>query len=355
MRKHALSGATATTLAVTFAFGYWHWHGQERRDRPYIEPPLLDFRNSPIVRGEAVEAAIVLHNPTNKNLLLKHIQSTCGCLMVAGNDQRLDFPVSVNAGAELPLRVHLGTGNAVGPIQHRATFQLSYFDNSPIEAIELALTADVIVPLLAVQDTFYGEYDVRKRVPVNVTVILVGAGPVHDVGIKHMTSSDPKRVKCDFVPISGEMDVGSFKMRKRYELRLECTPDPHQDDFSETVTVLADYPNLKPLTIRVWGKVRRGYELSTREIVFAPRPAGQPRSCEVEFRWTDAADGDLEVDRLPNGIACEIKTPASDRKVLSFTMKQTEAEVRLGAEVVLRVGRERELVRLPLTAYAPLR
>jgi hypothetical protein len=275
--------------------------------------------------------------------------------MVGADKERLNYPVTLPAGTEIPLRLQLHTDNVLGSLRHKATFVLSQMDSTPIEAIELPLVAEVIIPLLAIQETFYAEFDIRQKAPVRCSALLVSAGAVQDVAITRVTASAPERVKCEVVPVWGEVAVGPFKTRKRYELKVEYMPDPNHDDFSETVSVVTEDARLKPLTIRVWGKVRRGFEFSSKEIVFLPRPAGQPFTYEVEFRWSDPEDCNLAIDQLPQGIDCQIKAVGNDRKVLTFTMKPAETIGPLKTEARVRAGRDQQLVRFPVTAYGALR
>jgi hypothetical protein len=354
-KRFALPCAAVAVLAVSFVLGYSYWKAQDRADRPVVKPESLHFGDPAIVRGQSVEAPVILRNSTRDDVVLTGIRSTCGCLTVGANDEKLKFPLPLLTGKEVPLRVRLITDNVAGMVQYNVTFMLTRTDGTPIAPVQLPVSAEIVVPLIAVQSSFYAEYQVRQGSPIRCSTLLASAGVCQEVNIKQVSSSAPERLNYKLTPMSGDFALATLNLRKRYELALEYTPATDQDEFSETLTVQTNDDRLKPLTIRLWGKLRRGFEFSTKEVVFLPRPAGQPMTVELGFRWDDTADSDLSIGKLPPGIECEIKQAGSDRKVLSFTLDSNKATEVAGTEVVLLAGRDREKVRFPITAYNPLR
>jgi len=258
-------------------------------------------------------------------------------------------PIKIAPGESMPIHLRIGTALGGGEKISHLQIQAQTLDGRDVAPAELVVSTYIMVPLaLHPESSSFLLHEEDLSAPVKQTVVLADLWPGDGLPIKSITSTLGDNLHYQLVPARGEIGIGLRRLHKRYNLELSFMLDPTITAFDHTVTITPDHPKVKPVEVRLLGKIIPRCHLDTDSITFCGTKPGEPIVRRIEYHYRDPSDREIRLVKAPSWLKGSVSEVRDGLKVLMLTCTLPECKGDRAEQVCVEYGRDKKRSVLPI-------
>lgn len=292
-----------------------------------VEPRTLDLSDKIAKEDEYVSGRFQVSNPLDRPVVVKQLQTSCGCMVSSFEDGRSP-PITLSPGETAAFIMKGHTTAQVQLLQRFYTAIVSESAGRPLPEASAVLICRVEDPLKAYPDSVVlGSLPLDQ--PTRRKVVLSTASPATRIETAQASTSDPVSILCRLAPNRAE-GVNGDGRRTHYDLEVTIVPRPGSDAISGSIKVVAGDQRL---TIPVECTFKKPYRLSQAAVRVEGRP-GEVVAREIFYEFSEPAWSAPRIVRSSADVDAEIASFDASTKVVRMRIRVPERSAADAARAV---------------------
>jgi hypothetical protein len=304
----------------------------------------IDVRQDPVVEGKVLRLPAHIKNNTGRAIQLTKASKSCGCMGILSSGKALELPVTLQAGASLPLQITVLTEGRPGEQQFWVAVEGVEQDSSDLLKADLHIKANILRSLRPTPSVIYSTCQPGE--PVKGEFVLEDSLPNDDDDVESITATHEDRFH--FSRSRGADSEGGTdepRYRKRWVVSYSYQPPASADQFEEVITVTQKGAEKRTVAILFHGRVIYPMAFQPRSLLF-DTSSSSTFSSSLEYTYSKGDYDALEIVDCPKFVSVTVGEPLHGRRLLTLT-GQRPPGVKM-AEIAFSCGRSRESVKVPI-------
>jgi hypothetical protein len=350
LRLHLLVGMSSTLFlaVVAFAMSRSVWQGRRPAPGLEVEPSAADITDKVYIRGEKVKAVFHLRNPTDRDITVRSIQTSCSC-MVSAVEGGSKPPFVIPAAGQAAFSLSANTSRMLKPVQDFHAGVISAQDGKALPELPVTLRLRVDDPLRA--------YPPLVRLarasvdhPTEWSAVLATMSPDTSVDTPEVKVSDPDLMRASIVEIKPGMKVNDVPgCVPRYLLRVSILPQRGRAATTGSIQLSSRGRGLTEIPVEC--SFKEDYRLWPDSIDVEGQP-GETIDRKLYYEPISSGWTDIHPVSLPDGVRIETGRYGDTTKILRLRItipsKGPDGSRTLRREITLGFPGNDKLIRIPV-------
>jgi hypothetical protein len=304
----------------------------------------IDARQDAVVEGKVLRFPAHIKNNAKRDIQLTKASKSCGCMGILSSEKPLDLPVTLRAGASLPIQITISTEGRPGEQQFWISVEGVEQDNSALLKTDLLIKTNILRSLRPTPSVIYSECQPGEA--AKGEFVLEDSLPNDDDDVESIGATHEERFHFSRsrVADSGAGTDDPY-FGKRWVVSFSYQPPTSADRFEEVITVTQKGVEKRTVRILFHGRVICPMAFHPKSLLF-DTTSSTAFSSSLEYAYTEDEYDALEVVNCPKFVSVTVGKPLHGRRLLTLTGQRPPGVK--SAEIAFSCGRSRESVKVPI-------